>query len=124
MTMTVSADEERRRWRRLASELRLQVQLMDPASTGATLTAIGTHLNPEGIFIRLADPPEIGAKVRITLAAEGTGGVLTAEGIVVSRAVLSEDSEARRPPGIGVSLEKTGRAWQKLYQWLNHTAEP
>ncbi len=108
--------EERRRWRRLESELRLQLHIVEPSGGGRTLTAVGSHLNPEGIFVQLADPPPLGSRVRVTLAAEGTDGVLSAEGIVVNRVVLDDESE--RPPGVGIRLEQTGRAWSKLYQWL------
>jgi uncharacterized protein YwbE len=81
-----------------------------------TATAIGSHLNPEGIFVQLADPPELGSRVRVTLAAEGTDGVLTAEGEVVDR-VLPDDA-TEHPPGIGIRLEQTGPAWAKLYDFL------
>lgn len=80
------------------------------------MNAVGSHLNPEGIFVQLADPPPMGARVRVTLAAEGTEGVLSAEGVVVDRVVLDEETE--RPPGVGIRLEHTGAGWNKLYQWL------
>ena len=112
----MSADE-RRRWRRLRNELRLQLQILDPVAGGRTLSAVGSHLNPEGIFVQLADPPALGARVRVTLAAEGTDGVLTAEGLVVDRVVLDDESE--RPPGVGIRLDQTGPGWSKLYQWLS-----
>lgn len=108
--------DERRRWRRLRNELRLQLQILDPVAGGRTLSAVGSHLNPEGIFVQLADPPALGARVRVTLAAEGTDGVLTAEGLVVDRVVLDDESE--RPPGVGIRLDQTGPGWSKLYQWL------
>jgi uncharacterized protein YwbE len=107
--------EDRRRWKRLRSELRLHVQLLDDAGSRAVI-AIGSHLNPEGIFVQLADPPPLGARVRVTLAAEGTDGVLTAEGEVVDR-VLPDDA-TEHPPGIGIRLEQTGPAWAKLYDFL------
>jgi hypothetical protein len=113
---------ERRRWRRLRSELRLQLQVVDPETGGRTMPAIGTHLNPTGIFVQLADPPVIGAQVKVTLAAEGTDGVLTAEGVVVTRVVL--DDESARPPGCGVNLTQIGPAWKKLYLWLSEQADP
>jgi hypothetical protein len=97
-------------------ELRLQLQIMDPVAGGRTLAAVGSHLNPEGIFVQLADPPVKGTRVRVTLAAEGTDGVLTAEGVVVDRVVL--DDETDRPPGVGIKLDHTGPGWSKLYQWL------
>jgi Tfp pilus assembly protein PilZ len=111
--------EDRRRWKRLRSELRLHVQLLDDSGTRA-VSAIGSHLNPEGIFVQLADPPALGARVRVTLAAEGTDGVLTAEGTVVDR-VVPDDGSAR-PPGIGICLTQPGPAWAKLYAFLSETS--
>ncbi|HTM20439.1 MAG TPA: PilZ domain-containing protein [Kofleriaceae bacterium] len=112
---------ERRRWKRLRTELRLQLRVTDGEQAGRVVTAIGSHLNPAGIFVQLADPPPMGSRVQVTLAAEGTDGVLTAEGEVVDRVVLDQTSE--RPPGVGISLEQTGPAWQKLYHWLSESAE-
>jgi hypothetical protein len=111
---------ERRRWRRLRSELRLQLHIMDQDS-GRKVPAIGTHLNPLGIFVQLADPPPLGTIVEITLNAEGTDGVLTAKGEVVDRVVL--DQESARPPGVGVKLSETGPGWSKLYTWLLNEVE-
>lgn len=107
---------DRRRWRRLASELRLELHIHEPGGV-RMVAAVGTHLNPEGIFIQIADPPHLGTRVRVTLAAEGTDGVLTAEGEVVDRVVL--DDESGRPPGIGLKLDQAGPAWTKLYAWLD-----
>jgi len=108
--------EERRRWRRLASELRLQLHIVEPSGGGRTIHAVGSHLSPEGIFVQLADPPPLGARVRVTLEAEGADAALTADGLVVDRVVLDDESE--RPPGVGIRLDQTGAAWNKLYQWL------
>jgi hypothetical protein len=105
----------------LRTELRLQVQVTVGDQAGRVIGAIGSHLNPTGIFVQLADPPPIGARVKVTLNAEGTEGVLTAEGEVVDRVVLDDGSE--RPPGIGIRLEQTGPGWTKLYNWLNENAE-
>jgi len=110
------SDEERRRWRRLRTELPLHLHLTDADEGGRTQTAIGSHMNPEGIFVRLADPPALGARVRVTLTAEGTDGVLSAEGEVVDRVVLDDGSA--RPPGVGIRLDRTGPGWKKLYDWL------
>jgi hypothetical protein len=77
---------ERRRWTRLTDELRLQLYITE-ADGERYAAAVGTHLNPEGIFVELADPPPMGSKVRVTLAGEGTTGALTAEGEVVDRVV-------------------------------------
>ena len=109
-------DSERRRWLRLRSELPLQLHLMDDAEGARTMSAVGSHLNPEGIFVQLADPPPLGARVRVTLNAEGTDGVLSAEGRVVDRVVLNDGSA--RPPGVGIRLDHTGPGWKKLYEWL------
>ena len=110
-------DDDRRRWRRLRSELRLQLHIVEASGGGRTVSAVGSHLNPEGIFVQIADPPAMGTRVRVTLAAEGTDGVLTADGTVVDRVVLDDESE--RPPGVGIKLDQTGPAWSKLYQWLS-----
>jgi len=110
-------DVDRRRWKRLRRELRLQLQLCDEGAGGHAVAAVGSHLNPTGIFVQLADPPPIGARVRVTLAAEGTDGVLTAEGEVVDRVAV--DDASKRPPGVGIRLEHTGPAWTKLYDWLS-----
>ena len=107
---------ERRRWRRLRSELGLQLHIAEEESGNRIVSAIGSHLNPTGIFVQMADPPPLGSRVRVTLEAEGTDGVLTAEGEVVDRVVLHDTSE--RPPGIGIRLEQTGPAWTKLYKFL------
>lgn len=118
---TRSVGSERRRWKRLRTELRLQLQVTVGDQTGRVMGAIGSHLNPTGIFVQVADPPPLGTRVKVTLAAEGTEGVLTAEGEVVDRVVLDEGSE--RPPGIGIRLEHTGPAWTKLYNWLVENAD-
>ena len=110
------ADEERRRWRCLRSELPLQLHLADEGEGGQVRNAVGSHMNPEGIFVQLADPPRLGARVRVTLNAEGTSGVLSAEGVVVDRVVLDDTSD--RPPGVGIRLDRTGPGWKKLYDWL------
>ena len=112
---------ERRRWKRLRTELRLQLQIAVSDAAGRSLMAIGSHLNPEGIFVQLADPPPMGSRVRVTLNAEGTEGVLTAEGEVVDRVVPNDGSN--KPPGIGIRLEQTGPAWTKLYNWLTDEGE-
>ena len=112
---------ERRRWRRLQTELRLQLHVTLADSGGRVMSAVGSHMNPSGIFVHLADPPPLGAHVRITLEAEGTDGVLTADGVVVDRAVPDDGSDRR--PGIGIRLEQKGPAWAKLYEWFMNEAE-
>ena len=71
--------------------------------------------------MQLADPPPVGTIVQITLNAEGTDGVLTAKGEVVTRVVLDDESDRR--PGVGVKLGETGPGWSKLYTWLLSGAE-
>lgn len=119
---TFGVSGERRRWRRLRTELRLQLQVTVGDQAGRVMGAIGSHLNPNGIFVQIADPPPIGAQVKVTLAAEGTEGVLSAEGEVVDRVVLDDGSD--RPPGIGIRLEQTGPGWTKLYNWLMENTDP
>jgi len=106
---------DRRRWRRLTGELRLHLRVLTPGEEHVVV-AIGTHLNPEGIYVELADPPPLGARVRVTLAAEGTDGALTAEGDVVDR--VGPDEVGERAPGVGLRLDRSGPAWSKLYAWL------
>jgi Tfp pilus assembly protein PilZ len=114
-SVVAGTSADRRRWKRLRTELKLELQVTD-ADGARVVTAIGSHLHPEGIFVQLSDPPELGARVRVTLAAEGTDGVLTAEGEVVDRVVPDDATE--QPPGIGIRLEQTGPAWAKLYEFL------
>jgi len=77
---------------------------------------IGTHLNPEGIYVQMADPPARGTRVVVTVEADGAAGALTAEGVVVDRNVLDQESD--HVPGVGIQLDATSAAWNKLYQWL------
>lgn len=109
-----SVGDERRRWRRLEHELRLTLQIAD--GTGRTVHAIGSHLNPEGIYVQMADPPPKGTRVVVTVDASGAEGALSADGVVVDRNVLDQESD--HVPGIGVQLDRTSAAWAKLYQWL------
>ena len=64
--------DDRRRFKRLAQQLRVQLHLVDPDEGGRTITALGTHLSPTGIFVQLADPPPVGTQVTVTVGAEGT----------------------------------------------------
>ena len=109
-------DGDRRRWKRLKNELPLQIELVDEGEGGRTLTAVGSHMNPEGIFVQLAEPPPLGARVRVTLNAEGTNGVLSAEGEVVDR--VEPEGDRPNPPGVGIRLDQVGSGWRKLYEWL------
>lgn len=105
---------ERRRWKRLRAELPLQLQLMGDENS---MAATGSHMNPEGIFVRLRHPPALGSRVRVTLNAEGSHGVLTGEGDVVDR--VGDQDPGGRPPGVGIKFDYVGAAWQKLYQHLS-----
>ena len=67
------------------------------------------------VLTKDADEPGEHA-IEVTLAAEGTEGALTSEGVVVDR--IAPDDQAPCPPGIGIQLDHTGPAWEKLYQWL------
>jgi hypothetical protein len=98
------------------------LQIAGDRDAATAIAAVGSHMNPAGIFVRLADPPRLGARVRVTLDAEGTEGVLTATGTVVSR-VDGEEITPERPPGAGICLEQIGPAWTKLYEWLAEAAE-
>ena len=113
---------ERRRWKRLGRELRLELYVLDDGASsehGIGTHAVGTHFNPAGIFVELPEPPPIGARVRVTLLAEGNSGLLTASGQVVSRV----EPDSGSPPGCGLALESTGAAWQKLYKWLTASTD-
>ncbi|RMH41021.1 MAG: hypothetical protein D6689_12115 [Deltaproteobacteria bacterium] len=111
--MAAMGEPERRRWRRLRAELPLQLQLEDAAGGVEIRTAVGSHLNPTGIFVQVDDPPAVGTRVRITLNAEATDGVLSAEGQVVD-CVVSGDG----PPGVGIRVDRAGPGWTRLYDWL------
>jgi hypothetical protein len=102
---------ERRRWKRLKQELPLELHLPDG---DRTVAAVGSHMNPEGIFVRLADPPALGARVRVTLHAEATDGVLSGRGEVVDR---NDGASGAGPPGVGIRLDETGSGWKKLYDY-------
>lgn len=107
--------DDRRRWKRLAADLRLELQIVEPAGATRRVSAVGSHLSPEGIYVQVADPPPVGSKVTVSVAAEGAGD-MTAEGEVTRREVLGDESE--QPPGIGIRLEPSP-AWRVLYAWLN-----
>lgn len=85
------------------------------------MTALGTHLNPEGIFVQLADPPPVGTMVRVTVAASGIEGSLSADGEVVYQ--LFEDDRQHGPTGCGVHVRSKGPAWLRLYEWLSGSPE-
>ena len=103
-----------RRWKRLSAELRLRLLVIN---SGREQHVLGTHMNPSGIFVQMADPPPVGTEVQVTLASDTIDGALTAQGIVANRAVLDDGNH--RPPGIGINLQDTGPAWTKLYECLS-----
>jgi hypothetical protein len=106
--------EDRRRWRRLTHELRLQIQIAE--GSGRTVSAIGSHLNPEGIFVQMADPPARGTHVVVTVEVDGIDGGVSAEGVVVDQVVL--DQESKSMPGVGIRLDHRSPGWSKIYTWL------
>ena len=105
--------EGKRRWKRLDASLQVRLRIVE---TGREMLVIGTHMNPSGIFVQMADPPAVGTRVQVSFASDNVSGALTAEGTVANRATLGDDSE--KPPGIGINLQSTGPAWTKIYQFL------
>lgn len=112
--MKVETGSDRRRWQRLDRELHLQVQVLGGGQD--IIPAVGSHLNPEGVFVQMASPPPMGTRVRISVAAEGTDGVLTVEGEVVDRV---EAGDGQGPAGIGLRLPEPGPEWEQLYRYLS-----
>ena len=108
--------EDRRKWRRLGHDLRVQVQVLE-SGAGRTVLAIGTHLSPEGLFVQLADPPPVDAKVRITIGTDEEGSLrLEADGVVTNQVV---PDDARDVTGVGIALADAGAPWRTLYEWLS-----
>ena len=87
---------------------------MGPSGSGRSIDAIGTHLNPEGIFVQLSDPPPAGTQVTVTLAGMSHRGI-SASGEVIHAIT---DQETRLESGIGIHLHDNGPAWRKLYALL------
>ncbi len=107
------ADGERRKWQRLEHGLRVELTIL--GSAAGSMSAIGTYLSPEGIFVQLADPPQQGTRLRISLAAGDTVS-LSAEGVVTNQ---FKPSEERDISGIGIAFDEAGVSWRKLYDWLS-----
>lgn len=107
---------ERRKWQRLGYDLRVQLHILGTGG-GRSVSAIGTHLSPEGIFVQLADPPPPDSRVRVCI---GTGDAesiqLQAEGVVINQFV---PDDARDLSGVGIALAEAGAPWRKLYEWLS-----
>ena len=107
---------ERRKWRRLAHGLRVELRVLGP-NPGRAISAIGTHLSPEGLFVLVADPPSAGTRVRVTIGGDDAESVqLSAEGVVVNQ---SQPTDAHDETGVGIALADAGPAWRKLYEWLS-----
>ena len=107
---------DRRKWRRLEYELRVQLQVLG-ANSGRVIGAIGTHLSPDGIFVQVGDPPAADTRVRVSIGAEDEGSLqLTAEGVVTNQFA---PTEARDLTGVGIYLAEAGASWRKLYDLLS-----
>ena len=110
---------ERRKWQRLEHGLRVHLQVLGPGPR-SSVTAIGTHLSPEGLFVQLADPPPPDSRVRVSIGGDDKGSVqLTAEGVVINQFV---PDDARDQAGVGIELAEAGAPWRKLYEWLRQGA--
>jgi hypothetical protein len=107
---------DRRKWRRLGAELRVQLQVLE-ASSGRTITAIGTHLSPDGIFVQVGDPPTADTRVRVSIGSEEEGSLqLMAEGVVTNQFAPTDASDVT---GVGIYLADAGASWRKLYDLLS-----
>ena len=112
-TLTTMADGERRKWQRLEHGLRVELTILGSAS--GSVSALGTYLSPDGIFVQLADPPRQGSRLRISLAAGDTVS-LSAEGVVTNQFKPSDEHDIS---GIGIAFDEAGASWRKLYDWLS-----
>jgi hypothetical protein len=108
---------ERRKWRRLEHGLRVELTVLG-SGAGGSISAMGTHLSPEGLFVQLANPPAAGTRVRVTLGA-GDSVRLAAEGVVTNQFV---PNDANEKIGVGIALAEAGAPWRKLYEWLSHSS--
>lgn len=109
-------ESERRKWRRLEHDLRVQLQSLGERS-GRSLTAIGTHLSPDGIFVQVGDPPPEDTRVRVTIGGDDAGSLqLTAEGVVTNQFAPTDASDVT---GVGIYLADAGASWRKLYDLLS-----
>jgi len=106
---------ERRKWRRLEHGLRVQLTVLG-GRAGNSVSAIGTHLSPEGLFVQLADPPPPGSSVRVSLGA-GDDVRMEANGVVTKQ--FAPD-DAHDVSGVGIALADAGPPWRKLYEWLSN----
>jgi hypothetical protein len=109
-------DDDRRKWRRLEHELSVQLQILG-ASSGRSLTAIGTHLSPDGIFVLISDPPSEDTRVRVSIGGGDENSLqLTAEGVVTNQFAPTDASDV---VGVGIYLAEAGASWRKLYDLLS-----
>ncbi len=107
---------DRRKWRRLEHELRVQLQVLG-ASSGRSMSAIGTHLSPDGIFVQIGDPPAADTLVRVSIGDDDANSLqLTAEGVVTNQFAPTDASEVA---GVGIYFENAGASWRKLYDLLS-----
>lgn len=107
---------DRRRWRRLEHELRVQLQVLG-VNSGRTISAIGTHLSPDGIFVQVGDPPAADTRVRVSIGTDEEGSLqLTAEGVVTHQ---FEPTDASEVTGVGIYLADADASWRKLYELLS-----
>ena len=81
------------------------------------MSAIGTHLSPDGIFVQVGDPPATDTSVRVSIGSSDTGSLqLTAEGVVTNQFAPTDASEVT---GVGIYFEDAGVSWRKLYDLLS-----
>jgi hypothetical protein len=107
---------DRRKWRRLGAELRVQLQVLG-ANSHRSISAIGTHLSPDGIFVQVGDPPAADTPVRVSIGSEDEGSLqLTAEGVVTNQFAPTDASDVT---GVGIYLANAGPSWRKLYDLLS-----
>ena len=93
-------ESERRKWRRLEHDLRVQLQSLGERS-GRPLTAIGTHLSPDGIFVQVGDPPPEDTRVRVTIGGDEAGSLqLTAEGVVTNQFAPTDARDVTPTPAL------------------------
>ena len=107
---------DRRKWRRLDYDLRVQLQVLGPGAA-RNITAIGTHLSPDGIFVQLGDPPAMDTLVRVNIGDDEEGSLqLSAEGVVTNQFAPTDTSDVT---GVGIYLAEAGASWRKLYELLS-----
>ena len=109
-------ESERRKWRRLEHDLRVQLQSLG-GSSARSMAATGTHLSPDGIFVQVGDPPSENTRVRVTIGGDEAGSLqLTVEGVVTNQFAPTDASDVT---GVGIYLAEAGASWRKLYDLLS-----